>query len=255
MTKKDGNKRKIIIEDKRGKEDPQSASDRLGKSGQDLLSQMQADAGEAFSAVDDALAGFGDTARETAGRAAAAEDAGKQGRESEPEPVPEPKQDQPPTPEEEPAAPEDLAERLLELAQRKEAELQNFRKRAAKDKEDARRFAVEGLLFDLFPALDGLSQAAHTFKDTPPGENPLLDGVRSTIRSLEEALKKHGIEKISEAGVTFDPNLHQPLTVEEAEDAESEVVAEVYTEGFRYGDKILKPAMVKVIKPAAAPME
>jgi len=142
------------------------------------------------------------------------------------------------------------AAEYLDLAQRKEAELRNYRKRVQQDLADARRFAVEELLYDLFPALDGLAQAAQTYKDTADGENPLLDGVRRTARALESALSRHGIEKIAETGVPFDAEQHQPLTVDEDEETEQELVVEVYVEGYRLGDKVLKPAQVRVVKPA-----
>jgi molecular chaperone GrpE len=140
----------------------------------------------------------------------------------------------------------------LELARRKEAELQNYRKRVQKDMEVARRYAVEALLVDLFPALDGLAQAATSFSDTVDGENPLLDGVRRTVKSLETALSKHGIEKINQAPVPYDPESHQALNVETSNDVDVDTVAEVYVEGYRLGDTVLKPAMVRVVKPAQA---
>jgi molecular chaperone GrpE len=143
------------------------------------------------------------------------------------------------------------AAEYLDLAQRKEAELRNYRKRVQQDTEDARRFAVEGLLIDLFPALDGLAQAAHTYREKPDGADPLLDGVRRTVKSLESALSKHGVKKINETGVAFDAHLHQALSVEESADVTEETVAEVYVEGYRMGDVVLKPAMVRVVQPSS----
>jgi len=142
------------------------------------------------------------------------------------------------------------AAEYLDLAQRKEAELRNFARRVQQEKDDARRFAVEELLADLFPALDGLAQCARTYRDQPDGADPLLDGVRRTVRVLESALLKHGVEKISQAGVPFDPQQHNALSVEASPDATTETVAEVYVEGYRMGGIVLKPAMVKVVKPA-----
>jgi molecular chaperone GrpE len=123
-------------------------------------------------------------------------------------------------------------------------------KRVSIDIEDARRFAVEGLLESLFPALDGLAQAAAQYKDVPEGENPLLEGVRRTAKVLEAALLKHGIEKIGASGVEFDPEQHQALKVEESDEVATDTVAEVYVEGYRLGHTVLKPAMVRVLKPA-----
>jgi molecular chaperone GrpE len=141
------------------------------------------------------------------------------------------------------------AREYLDLAQRKEADLRNFRKRVQQDLEDARRFAVEGLLIDLFPALDGLAQAAHTYRDKPEGEDALLDGVRRTVKALETALGKHGVEKINTAPAPFDPHRHQALSVENSAEASEDTVAEVYVEGYRMGDVVLKPAMVRLVRP------
>jgi molecular chaperone GrpE len=112
--------------------------------------------------------------------------------------------------------------------------------------EDARRFAVENLLEDLFPALDGLTQALAAYKDESEEGNALLTGLRRTARALEAALLRHGVEKIGESAVPYDPEVHQAVSVEG--DGESEEVAEVYTEGYRMHGKVLKPAMVRVLR-------
>lgn len=140
------------------------------------------------------------------------------------------------------------AAEYLDLAQRKEAELRNYVRRVQQDMEDARRYAIESLLESLFPALDGLAQAASTYKDKAAGEDPLLDGVRGTIRALEAALLKNGIQKISDCPAPYDPELHQALNVEPSDAVTEDTVTEVYVEGYRLGNRILKPAMVKVLK-------
>ena len=146
---------------------------------------------------------------------------------------------------------QEQAKENIELAMRKQAELENYRRQVSKDMDNTRRFAVERLLSDLFPVLDGLAQAVRTYKDTPDNENPLVDGLRRTLRALDTALAKHGISKIGEAQVAFDSELHQPLTIDESPDVSEEIVAEVYVEGYRLGDTVLKPAMVRVLKPSA----
>ena len=81
------------------------------------------------------------------------------------------------------------------------------------------------------------------------GENPLLDGMRRTVKSLETALAKHGIKKINQESVPFDPDLHQALNVETSSNVDIDTVAEVYVEGYRLGDTVIKPAMVRVVQP------
>ncbi|MCB1188646.1 nucleotide exchange factor GrpE [bacterium] len=142
------------------------------------------------------------------------------------------------------------AAELQDMLLRREADLQNMRKRHVKDLDNARRNAVEALLSDLFPALDGLAQASAEFKDSPDGENSLLDGMRSTLRIIDNAFQRHGIVKISESGVPFDSELHQPLAVLDSAEVSEEMVGQVFVEGYRLGDTVLKPAMVQVLKPA-----
>jgi molecular chaperone GrpE len=142
------------------------------------------------------------------------------------------------------------AAEYLELAQRKEAELRNYRSRVKQDMEDARRYAIESLLHDLFPVHDALAQALSSFDNVTRGADPLLDGVRNTAKALEKALLKHGVEKIDEAGVPFDSELHQPVQVEASDQVKEDTVIEVFVAGYKLHGKVLKPAMVKVLQPA-----
>jgi molecular chaperone GrpE (heat shock protein) len=234
MTRDSTGKHRISIEDKRQRGDgydgahhgaqPQAAADSLQSA--DELIRQQLDAARACSTDD---MGVGDDVIDTApARPAATAMSGT---------APDYKQ---------------LAAEYLDLAQRKEAELRNYRKRVLQDMDDARRFAMEGLLADLFPAFDGLAQCAHTYRDKADGDDALLDGVRRTIRALEGALAKRGVTKISETGVPFDPHLHHAISMEDSSDVTEETVAEVYSEGFRMGDIVLKPAMVRVVRPASS---
>jgi molecular chaperone GrpE len=141
------------------------------------------------------------------------------------------------------------AEEYLELARRREAELRNALRRGEDDREVAVQNALEELIADLFPALDALAQAAGAYKDTADGENKLLDGVRATVKLLQKGLSKHGIEQVGTVGEPFDGHLHQALVVEDGE-VERETVTEVYAEGYKMGERVLKPALVKVAKPA-----
>jgi len=225
MTKEHKDKRRIEIEDKRARAEDHPVSEA------DIELESQAAMDEKLLKLADAIAG--EQAASPAPTSAEPTDS---------------QVNAPPRAEGDVPWPQRAME-YLELARRKEAELQNYRKRVYKDLDAARRFAVEALLVDLFPALDGLAQAVRSYADLPEGENPLLDGVRRTVKVLESALSKHGIEKINEAPVPFNPELHQALNVEESNEVTSETVAEVYVEGYRLGDTVLKPAMVRVVKP------
>ena len=94
-------------------------------------------------------------------------------------------------------------DRLLRTA----ADLENFRKRVAREREEAARNAAGPVVKDLLPAVDNLERALAA---APPGD-PLADGVRMVLRQVEEALLRHGVEPRSALGEVFDPALHEAL--------------------------------------------
>ncbi len=142
-----------------------------------------------------------------------------------------------------------LAAEYLDIAQRTRAELINFRKRLEKEGQDYKRYAIEELVVDLLPCLESLEQAVQIYKDVKEGENPLLDGMHKTKALLYKVLASHGAEPINTPHVPFDPNLHMPLMTEESADVEEPFVSEVYQQGILVGDRVVKPAMVKVLVP------
>lgn len=142
-----------------------------------------------------------------------------------------------------------LAAEYLDIAQRTRAELINFRKRVDKERNEYQRHAIEELVIDLLPCLESLEQAIHIYQDVKEGENPLLDGMRKTRTMLYKVLTKHGAEAINQPQVPFDPNLHMPLMTEESAEVEAPFVSEIYQQGVLVGDRVVKPAMVKVLVP------
>jgi len=141
------------------------------------------------------------------------------------------------------------ASEYLQLAQRAQAELINYRKRVESERETYKQFAIEDLIFELVPVLDSLAQAEHMYEDIAPGENPLLDGVRKTREMLMKVFMDHGIEMITETKIPFNPSMHQPLHSEASPDVVVEMVAEVYQQGVRIAERVIKPAMVRVLTP------
>jgi len=137
----------------------------------------------------------------------------------------------------------------LQLAQRAQADLINYRKRVESERETYKQYAIEDLIFELVPILDSLAQAEHMFEDVKAGENPLLDGVRKTREMLMKVFMEHGIEMIADTKVPFNPSMHQPLHSEASPDVVVEMVAEVYQQGVRIADRVIKPAMVRVLTP------
>ncbi len=132
----------------------------------------------------------------------------------------------------------------LALAQRTQADFENYRKRVARDAAAARDRGVGSLAKELLPALDNLDRAL----DAAAENDPLLQGVRLVRSELKGALTRAGIESFCPLGEQFDPSVHEAVaTAEQAPGGSpSGTVVEVYQDGYRLGEGILRPARVVV---------
>lgn len=145
-------------------------------------------------------------------------------------------------------------DQYLALAQRTQADFENYRKRVARDAAAAQERGVAKLAKELLPALDNLDRAidAATPKGTPSGaqagdsEDPLLAGVRLVRSEISAALARLGIEAFAPLGEVFDPNLHEAVAQQPVEGATSGAVAEVFQNGYRMGETVIRPARVLV---------
>jgi molecular chaperone GrpE len=135
---------------------------------------------------------------------------------------------------------QDLYDRLL----RKQAELDNFRKRVQREKEEFLQHATADLIRALLPVLDGFERAlAHRDSSTP---EQFSQGVELIYRELLETLNRAGVHPIETEGKTFDPHLHQAVeTVESPGHRDQEIVEELQR-GYRLRNRLLRPAIVKV---------
>ena len=123
------------------------------------------------------------------------------------------------------------------------AEYENFRKRAAKEKEGIYSDAASDVIGAVLPVLDNLERALK-FSDEKEGK--LYEGLNMTLKSFKEALEKIGVSEIESDGCAFDPNLHNAVMHIEDENYGESVVVETFSKGYRKGDKIIRYAMVKV---------
>jgi molecular chaperone GrpE len=136
----------------------------------------------------------------------------------------------------------DEHERLLRTA----AEMENFKRRALKEKDDVRKFGVEALLKDFLPVADNLERAldhaeTHELKS-------VIDGVRLVQKLLESTLQKHGVVAFSAMGKPFDPNQHEALMQLDSDEPPGTVVQEM-ARGYRLNDRLARPAAVVVARP------
>ena len=136
-------------------------------------------------------------------------------------------------------------EKLLRAA----ADLENYKKRAARERDEVQRFGIEKVVKDVLPVLDGLDRALAA---APEGD-ALATGVRLVRSAFEQALGKHGVTGFSAMGERFDPAVHEALLqVPTDAHAPGTVVLE-HARGFKLHDRLVRPAMVGVAVAAAAP--
>ncbi len=121
------------------------------------------------------------------------------------------------------------------------AEYANYKRRTEQEKEQLGAYTKAETLKALLPAIDNLERAVAA----PAGEE-YKTGVDMTIRQLMELLQKLGLEEIVADGAPFDPEIHNAVMREDADGVEPETVTAVFQKGYRMGDRVLRPAMVKV---------
>lgn len=128
-----------------------------------------------------------------------------------------------------------------DLYQRMLAEYANYKRRTEQEKQQIGAFTKAELLGGLLTSLDNMEKAVAA----PAGEE-YKAGVDLVMRQFMEALHKLGLEEIPASGAPFDPNVHHAVMREDADGVEADTVTEVYQKGYTVGDRVLRPAMVKV---------
>ena len=142
---------------------------------------------------------------------------------------------------------DDLTDRLLRAA----AETENVRRRAERDKDDTRKFAVQKFAEDVLAVADNLARAIEAIPaDARDNEQvrALAEGVELTGRELAGALERHGVKLIEAKDKRFDPNLHQAVFEVPTDEAEPGTVVQVLREGYTLNDRLLRASMVGVAK-------
>ena len=143
------------------------------------------------------------------------------------------------------AASERQLEDTVALLKQTQADFENYQKRAARERETERKYAVAPLARDLLPALDNLQRAMDAGKQV--GENgPLVQGVAATQAQIVQILGRHGITPIEAQDHPFDPNKHEAVMQRPSADHPPGTVVQVLQQGFQIHDRILRPASVVV---------
>lgn len=125
------------------------------------------------------------------------------------------------------------------------AEMENFKKRVQRDKDEQVKYAAESVLADLIPVLDNLDLAIQ-YSSRDEACKDLLTGVVMTRKLFMDAMKTHGLVRVGEAGEAFDPEVHEAVAQEDRADMEPGMVATLHQQGYKLKDRLLRPAKVAV---------
>lgn len=155
---------------------------------------------------------------------------------------------------EEPCEPQDRAEKLVaQLAEthdrllRLQADFENFRRRALKEREEALQYGHHNLVKDLLSTVDNLDRAINHVRRSEGGDfEGLLQGVELVRRELLATLAKHSVNEIPAAGESFDPTLHEAMAQRPDASVAANTVVEVLQKGYQLRDRLLRPARVIV---------
>lgn len=133
------------------------------------------------------------------------------------------------------------------------ADFDNFKKRAARERQEAIKYANEGLLQKLIPILDNFDMALNAAANAKEGAaQSLQTGVNMILTQFRNALTEAGLEEIDAAGKTFDPNFHEAVSQKETADAPEGQVVQQLRKGYKLRDRLLRPATVVVAKKPSA---
>jgi len=139
------------------------------------------------------------------------------------------------------------ADEYLDQWRRTAAQFSNYKKRVEKEQAEFTKMANAALITRLLPIVDDFERA---FQTLPPGLTNMtwIEGIALIQRKLQMLLEQEGVEVIETKGKTFDPLLHEAVTYEEAEGfEEGQIIAEVQ-KGYKMGDRVLRPSLVRVAK-------
>jgi molecular chaperone GrpE len=138
---------------------------------------------------------------------------------------------------------EELKDKYLRLA----AEMDNLRKRVEKEKEDHYQYALSEFMKELLAVLDNFERALESYGDE--NGKSFQEGMKLIHKQYMDLLMKKGLRPIEIQDKKFDPNLHQAFVTEESDEVEEPVIGEEYQKGYSLHERLIRPALVKVIVP------
>ena len=142
-------------------------------------------------------------------------------------------------------------EELKEALLRSQADVQNGRRRAERDIENAHKYAIEKFIKDLLAVLDSMERALELAATTDGFDMAMLEGTQMTHKLLLDTVSRHGVEAIDPVGERFDPQQHEAMSMVESEGQEPNTVTAVMQKGYKLEGRVIRAAMVVVTKPKA----
>jgi len=136
------------------------------------------------------------------------------------------------------------AEEYLDSLKRERASFQNYRRRVEHERLEQQRVATGNVLVKLLPIVDDFHRAMEAIPEDQ--RNEWFEGVALIQRKLERFMQDEGVTEIAALGQAFDPNFHEAVGVDSDTEAESGTVTQVLQRGYQHGDRVLRPAMVRV---------
>jgi len=136
--------------------------------------------------------------------------------------------------------------RFKDLALRSQADLDNYRKRAVREKEEAIRFANASLAEQLLPVLDHFELGLDAARANPGDATTIVDGMGMVLRQLQDVLRDFGVQSVDGEGAPFDPNLHEAIAQEPHPEIPEGTILRQLRRGYRLRERLLRPANVVV---------
>lgn len=147
-------------------------------------------------------------------------------------------------------------EELKDLMKRRQADFENYKKRVIKNQEETRKLAIKDVALDIISINDDLLRAIDASSSMKEGESlehahaSFVDGVKMISKTIEETLRKYGVEEMDHLGKPFDPQYNEAVEIVTSDSVKEEIVTKIYQKGFALGELVIRSARVQVSKPA-----
>jgi len=152
-------------------------------------------------------------------------------------------------------AKEEEAKETYDRLLRVSAEFENYKKRAAREMEDFRKYANQSLLKEMLSVVDNLELAINSSNEGQKNDESLIKGLNLTLNEILKLFEKFDVRPIEALGKTFDPVYHEAVMREETDDYPENTVISEFQKGYLIHDRLLRPAMVVVAMPKTTPLK